>query len=326
VRNKALYLTSALSVALVLVSSAGAQPPDRGRPGRRGGPAAGFGAGGGIERVLDDMKLSEKKKEQADAAVKEYRENIGKLMGLARSDLLLKMKELLSEQEFKKFNETLDRAPALANVRGRRGDGFFGNRGLTVDQIVERIMSFDKNGDGKITKEELPERMQDLIARGDTNKDGALDKEEVQKLAADLARNRFRGFNGRGGFGAGFGPRGRSGPGGVFPGAIERAVEDLNLPSNKKETAETAVKAHQDNTRKLMELARADLLMKMTQILSDDEFKTFKVALERRPGFGPGFGFAGPARPAGTSGSGDLERRLDQLQRDLDNLRREIRR
>jgi hypothetical protein len=332
--NRTLNLTSALAVALSLVWSAGAQPPDQNPAGRarRAGPG-GFGAGGGLERIVDDLKLSETKKQQAEAAVKEYQENVRKLIGLARSDLLMRLKDLLSAQEFKQLNDTLDRPASLANARGRRGGGFAG-RGLSVDQMVERILSFDKNKDGKISKDELPERMQNLIAQGDMNKDGVLDNEEIKKLASDLTRNgSFRGFGERGPGGRfGAGPGGRVGPGG-FPVAagIERALDDLKLPENKKQTAETAVKAYQDNTRKLTEMARADLLMKMTPVLSDEEFKTFKTALERRPGFGAGVGgrggrFATPAQPAGDSRSSDLEKKLDQLQQDLNNLRREIRR
>jgi cytochrome c peroxidase len=88
---------------------------------------------------------------------------------------------------------------------GRGGRGGFGSRGLTVDQVIERVMAYDKNKDGKITKDELPERMQHLIAKGDTNKDGALDKEEIKKLASIFANARsFRGGGRRGGFGDGF--------------------------------------------------------------------------------------------------------------------------
>src|SRR4051794_26957434 len=54
---------------------------------------------------------------------------------------------------------------------------------VTADQIVQRIMSFDKDNDGKVVADELPERMQHLIAMGDIDKDGALDKDEVRKLA-----------------------------------------------------------------------------------------------------------------------------------------------
>src|SRR5262245_40774854 len=54
--------------------------------------------------------------------------------------------------------------------------------GLGVDDVVARLMAFDKNKDGKITRDELPERMQFLIELGDTNKDGALDVDEIKKL------------------------------------------------------------------------------------------------------------------------------------------------
>ena len=40
----------------------------------------------------------------------------------------------------------------------------------------------DRNNDGKITKEELPERMQESFSRMDTNGDGSLDREELRQL------------------------------------------------------------------------------------------------------------------------------------------------
>ena len=308
------------------------RPRDGFRPGRGGrdGVPARF-APGGVEPAVDELNLSGQKKEKAEAAMKAYQDNVRKLMDLARSDLQVKMQDVLGEQEFKKFNEALARRPAPPfDGRGGPGARFRGGRGLSVDQIVERIMSFDKNGDGKVTKEELPERMQHLIEKGDTNKDGALDKEEIKKLATELARDgSFRGFDGRGrpgdGFGPGRGGRGRPGPaGGPPPGAgIERALDELKLPGPQKDKAEVAVRAHQDNVRRLMDVARSDLLVKMKEVLGGEEFKSFKAALDR----GPGFGF-GPPRggPADGARSGDLERKLDQLQKELEDLRREIRR
>jgi hypothetical protein len=165
---------------------------------------------------------------------------------------------------------------------------------ISVDEIVERIMAFDKNKDGKITRDELPERMQHLIDLGDTNKDGALDREEVRKLVTSA--NASGGFGDRAG-GFGFGGRvegvgrgfGLGGPpdvgfGGPYPGGIEGVVEDLKLSAKKKEEAMNAVKTHQENVRKLMDQARAELLEKMKGILSEEELKDFEAALDRPRG------------------------------------------
>jgi len=199
---------------------------------------------------------------------------------------------------------------------------------LSVDDIVERIMAFDKNKDGKVTKDELPERMHHLIALGDTDKDGALDREEIKKLATTLAAT--PGGFGNAGFRAGpFGVRGevRTGPGGApgagaRPGVIEEVVDDLKLSVQKKDQALAVVKAHEENVRKLMDQARAELLQKLKAILSEEELQNFKAALDR-PRAGPvaiSFGPVDAPRP------GDVERRIEQLQKELDDLRRSLRR
>lgn len=173
-----------------------------------------------------------------------------------------------------------------AGPGGRGGDA---RRAPSTDETIDRILTFDKNKDGKIAKDELPERMQDLVAKGDTNKDGALDKDEIRALATTLAREGgLQGRDGRGGPGAGprpgpGGPAGPRGPG----GAIDRALGNLNLADKKKDQAEAVVKAHQESVRRLMDLARSDLLLKMKEVLSEQEYKTFKEALERQPGAGP---------------------------------------
>jgi len=67
-----------------------------------------------------------------------------------------------------------------------------GEGGSNVDQMVKDLMKFDANGDGKISKEELPDRMKALMDRGDTDKDGFLAKDEIQKFfqAQNSAGNR----------------------------------------------------------------------------------------------------------------------------------------
>jgi hypothetical protein len=177
---------------------------------------------------------------------------------------------------------------------------------LSVEDIVERIMAFDKNGDGKVTRDELPERMHDLITRGDLNKDGALDRDEIRKLATALAAPPG-GPGGPGGFGVGgfgfrtdFGPgvpggvaRGPLGPGpgpgllgplGPAIGRIEGVVDDLKLAGPKKEQAQAIVKAHQEQVNKVLEQARADMLRKMKEVLSEEEFADFQAALDRPGG------------------------------------------
>jgi EF hand len=174
--------------------------------------------------------------------------------------------------------------------------------GLGVDDAVARLMAFDKNKDGKITKDELPERMQFLIDLGDTNKDGALDRDEIKKLATTRATSRR-------GIGPDFAPVG-----------IEGVVDDLKLSGKKKDRAMAAVKAHEEKVRKLMEQERAELLRKMKEILSEDEWKDFKAALDR------------PTRGATVIlGPDDTRRldaggRIDQLPKEPRDLRREPRR
>ena len=60
------------------------------------------------------------------------------------------------------------------------------------------MMQFDADGDGKVSKQEAPERMQEGFDAMDTNKDGALDQAEIKALR-DMMRAKFRGGGGPGG-------------------------------------------------------------------------------------------------------------------------------
>jgi EF hand len=202
--------------------------------------------------------------------------------------------------------------------------GFVQRARISADDIVERIMAFDKNKDGKVSKDELPERMHGLIARGDTNKDGALDKDEIKMLATAPG-----GFGPRGGFGFGIEGPGPGAPGLFGPGpgvlgaaGIEGVVDDLKLSGKNKDQAMAAVRAHEENVRKLMDQSRAELLQKMKEILSEEEFEDFKAALDRPFGRTIFIDVGPPEAPR----PGDVERKIDQLQKELDELRRQLRR
>lgn len=69
------------------------------------------------------------------------------------------------------------------------GGGGHGHGGTKADPqaeataMVEKLMTFDKNDDQTLTKEELPERMQDVIARADSNGDGKVTSAELKAMA-----------------------------------------------------------------------------------------------------------------------------------------------
>lgn len=185
-------------------------------------------------------------------------------------------------------------------------------------------MEFDKNNDGKLSAQELPERLEHLLVLGDTNKDGTLDRDEVRKLAATVES--FAGLLGPRGPGAGPGPVGRPGfgPGPGRPDdAIQRTLNDLPLTGETKEKATHALRAHQEKLRKFHDTARAELLAEMKKVLSGDDYRAFAAEIDRqpRPPLGPNAG-----RPGfGRGRPDDLNQRVDQLQKELDELRSRLR-
>ena len=66
--------------------------------------------------------------------------------------------------------------------------------GFSTADMMTRMMQADTNKDGKISKEEAPERMRDGFDRIDTNSDGFLDKAEMEAMA-----QRFQGMQRGGG-------------------------------------------------------------------------------------------------------------------------------
>jgi Ca2+-binding EF-hand superfamily protein len=108
---------------------------------------------------------------------------------------------------------TTDEArPPMMEGRGRGGQDE-GAPPDVVEETVKTLMAFDANGDGKLSKSELPERFRGIFDRGDENKDGFLTPEEIRKMAtAQAAASGGAGGRGpeggRGEGGRGEGPRG----------------------------------------------------------------------------------------------------------------------
>ncbi len=73
--------------------------------------------------------------------------------------------------------------------RARPGDG--AGEPPFLGRMMERLLSMDADGDGKLTTEELSERAKRLLDQADHNGDGAIDEEELRGVA-DMMRSRFR--------------------------------------------------------------------------------------------------------------------------------------
>jgi len=94
--------------------------------------------------------------------------------------------------------------------RGGRGGGRGGDdgpgetAGPSADDLVTTLMGFDKNSDGRLTRDEVPERMQGLFDRADADKNGILTADEIRKSAQTSAPPaRGEGRDGREGRGPG---------------------------------------------------------------------------------------------------------------------------
>lgn len=108
-----------------------------------------------------------------------------------------------------------------------RGDGPQGERPrgpIDPAQAIERIMQNDADGDGVLSKDELPPQLADrLMERGDANKDGSIDRAELEAAFKSGALGRG-GAGGRGGEGRG----GEGAPPPGAPGNVEGAMRQLN--------------------------------------------------------------------------------------------------
>ena len=147
--------------------------------------------------------------------------------------------------------------------------------GASEEDIVARVMSFDRDADGKVAREELIERMKGLLTRGDADGDGALDGNEIRTLART--------------------PASAGGRGGAFPAMyqlpadswfpsrshIEGAITDLKLESEAHGRALAVVDAHQQTLKVAAQAAADHLLRDLASVLTTQQLADFKTALER---------------------------------------------
>lgn len=171
------FLTAAGATACLVVLAAQGQPPPFGDP-KGKGPKGAKGLKGSPDTVIlvEDLKVAGPDRDKVRDAVKAYDSKVREAVRKARRELLDDLKGTLSESDLKVFREELDRVPLMPPIPPNA-------RQVPVDDLVQRLLAFDKNGDGKVTKDELPERMHALFDEGDANRDGVLDAEEMRRLA-----------------------------------------------------------------------------------------------------------------------------------------------
>jgi hypothetical protein len=194
-----------------------------------------------------------------------------------------------------------------------------GAKDKAESSIVTRMMAFDKDNTGKLTKEMITDsRLLRLFDLADTNKDGVVTKEELQALAAKLdAEQPEGGGKGPGGPGGGRkggkgkdgldgpegkkgkdGPGGRGGPGG--PGG--RGFGGPPQPGQIMPVFLQNMLELTEDQKKQLEDLQKEVDAKLAKILNADQKKQLEEMRQRGPGgFGPPGG-GGPGGPGGRGG------------------------
>ena len=116
----------------------------------------------------------------------------------ANSDGILSAEEIANAPvALKKLDKNGDGKLTEDELRPNFGRGQGGPGAVAPADLVKRLLEYDKNNDGKLAKDELPERMQAMIERADADKDGFLSKDELTKMAEAQAAATGPGRGGR---------------------------------------------------------------------------------------------------------------------------------
>ncbi len=106
------------------------------------------------------------------------------------------LKSLDKNKDGKLDHNEIHPPPPFGPGRGPRGRGPRGGPGGRTNApkaLIERLQAFDENKDGKLTKKEVPERMQGrLFEMADKNKDGVIDSKELKELSETQSDSRPR--------------------------------------------------------------------------------------------------------------------------------------
>jgi hypothetical protein len=136
-------------------------------------------------------------------------------------------------------------------------------RPLHHTAVVERLLSFDANRDDRIARDELPERMEGLVSRGDKNNDTFLTRDEVIALVdtSSPVRRSLR-LTARG------------------AGGLAEIIADLKLPAVINDRALKIVQAHTASRNPPGPVSR-EIDTAMRELLDDEDYENFVAAAAR---------------------------------------------
>jgi hypothetical protein len=143
------------------------------------------------------------------------------------------------------------------------------------DIVVARLMTFDRNNDGLVAKEELPDRMRPLLG-GEVGRDGALDRSEILAMVA-VPRPVMTAIGG-----------GLPRPGGYTFGDqfelssrshILDSLDDLRLPESRRAHALAVVRPFIDS---LEAQATTTLLNDLEVFISEDQAARLRAVIDRQ--------------------------------------------
>ncbi len=192
------------------------------------------------------------------------------------------------------------------------------------ESMVDHLLGFDRNEDGRLDKDELPERFQNLLARADEDKNGSLSKEEIEAAVNSRPQDRRGGGRGEDGNGppGGFGP-GQGGPpgggggfgrgqGGGPPGGGGGRGQGGGRGRRPMLPIIVALDADQDGTISAEEIKNAAAALRTLDKNKDGKLDQSELMPDMRGGRGfggpggggPGFGGPGGGRGFGGPGGG----------------------
>lgn len=177
--------------------------------------------------------------------------------------LLASVATLSAQEPFRFLTTTQQALPANQEAK------------LGAEAVVARLMSFDRNRDGKVVADELAERMEGLVGRGDRNADGALDAVEIRTLSESpqFVQSAFRNLSGGYGFGDSVGQSSRT--------HIENSIDDLRLAPQVHAEAKRIGVAFAEEVEST---ALANLRTALTPLMTAQQMTQFEADFKRLAG------------------------------------------